>query len=91
MYYNASVTTKDGESVPLRVAMHNFFKSPAWAETKDTIKQIWAYYKHNGWKSIWQEIVSAFDPQGEANAYKVSTAVRANLKLNKVRCVLNDL
>lgn len=72
LYFNASITTKEGETVPLREAVHNFFKSPAWKETKQTMYQFYAYYQHNGWRKLWQEIVDALDPQGEANAYKVS-------------------
>ncbi|XP_067931671.1 dnaJ homolog subfamily C member 22-like [Watersipora subatra] len=70
VYYNATITSK-GETVPLREAVENFFTSPAWKETKDTLNQLYNYYKHHGWKTIWEEIVSAIDPQGEAHAYEV--------------------
>ena len=33
IYLNASVTTKDGQEIPLREAIPNFFNSPAWADT----------------------------------------------------------
>ena len=71
IYYNATITTKEGETVPLREAVHNFFTSPAWKETKETLNQFYTYYSHHGWKALWNEIVDALDPQGEANAYKV--------------------
>ncbi|XP_067933292.1 dnaJ homolog subfamily C member 22-like [Watersipora subatra] len=70
IFYNATITSK-GETVPLREAVENFFTSPAWKETKDTLNQLYNYYKHHGWKTIWEEIVSAMDPQGEAHAYEV--------------------
>ena len=71
MYYNATVTTSDGEEVPLRVAINNFFSSPAWKETKETLHTIWLHMKAKGWRNIFEEIIKAVDPEGETNAYKV--------------------
>lgn len=84
IYYNATVTTKDGETVPLREAVQHFFNSPAWKESKETMKQIYEYYKHHGWKAIWKELVSAFDPQGEAHAYQVGVEELASVSWSVV-------
>ncbi|KAK3082625.1 hypothetical protein FSP39_000660 [Pinctada imbricata] len=71
IYFNASITTRDGESIPLREAIPNFFNSPAWADTKETFKQIYDYYKIHGFSKMYEEIVEKLDPTGEANALKV--------------------
>ncbi|XP_071101201.1 dnaJ homolog subfamily C member 22-like [Haliotis cracherodii] len=71
IYFNASITTKDGEEIPLREAIPNFFKSPAWAETKDSMHRLYNYFQAHGWRRIWDEIKETFDPVGEQNAYKV--------------------
>lgn len=72
IYLNASITTKDGEQVPVREAVNNFFNSPAWQETKDTLKQLYDYYQVHGWNKVWEEFVQALDPEGETHAYKVN-------------------
>ncbi|ESO87977.1 hypothetical protein LOTGIDRAFT_179176 [Lottia gigantea] len=71
IYFNAYITTKDEEKVYLRDAVNNFFKSPAWEETKDSFTRLYNYYKVNGWGKLWEEVIEAFDPKGENNAYKV--------------------
>ena len=72
IYFNGSVTTSDGEEVPIREAIPNFFKSPAWEESKRTVEQLYEFYKLHGWEKIWEQVVEAMDPTGEANAYRVS-------------------
>ncbi|OWF45497.1 dnaJ homolog subfamily C member 22-like [Mizuhopecten yessoensis] len=71
IYLNCSVTNEHGETIPLREAIPNFFKSPAWENMKGTISKLYEYYKLYGWNKLWQQIVEAMDPTGEANAYKV--------------------
>lgn len=72
LYFNATVTTSDGEEVPLREAISNFFKSPAWVETKQVINTVWEHIKANGWRNVLGQIIDALDPLGESNAYRVS-------------------
>ena len=72
LYFNATITTSDGQEVPLRVAIGNFFKSPAWMETKKVFNTMWEHVKVNGWRSVLKQIIEAIDPEGEANAYKVN-------------------
>ncbi|XP_060080062.1 dnaJ homolog subfamily C member 22-like [Ylistrum balloti] len=79
IYLNCSVTNEHGETIPLREAIPNFFKSPAWENMKETMKRLYEYYKLYGWEKLRQQIVEAMDPTGEANAYKV-------LGLNDTAC-----
>lgn len=71
LYFNATVTASDGEEIPLRDALNNFFTSPAWTETKETLYLIWQHIKVNGFRNIFQQIIQTIDPEGEASAYKV--------------------
>ncbi|XP_076449447.1 dnaJ homolog subfamily C member 22-like [Babylonia areolata] len=71
LYFNATVTTKDGESVPLREALNNFFTSPAWTQTKESLYLIWQNIRVNGWRTFYEQLVQSIDPQGETNAYRI--------------------
>ena len=71
IYQTASITTKEGEEIPLREAIPNFFKSPAWAEMKQSFKELYDFYQVHGFEKLWEELVEKLDPTGEANAYKV--------------------
>ena len=71
IYQTASITTKEGEEIPLREAIPNFFKSPAWAEMKQSFKELYQFYQVHGFEKLWEELVEKLDPTGEANAYKV--------------------
>ncbi|KXJ28293.1 dnaJ homolog subfamily C member 22 [Exaiptasia diaphana] len=70
-YFNAEVTTEDGEKIKLRDAVNHFFNSPVWMEFKDTIKQLYDEGQRNGWDKLYDDFVKALDPRGEQNAYKV--------------------
>ncbi|KAL5006112.1 hypothetical protein ScPMuIL_017270 [Solemya velum] len=69
IYFNASIRTDYGESVPVRIAIQNFFNSPAWKEMKDSLNHLYEYYKVHGWKHILDEVIKHLDPEGEQNAY----------------------
>lgn len=71
LYFNAQVTTDDGETIKLRDAVNHFFNSPAWLEFKDTLKQLYEEGQRNGWDKIYDDFVKAIDPRGEQNAYRV--------------------
>ncbi|XP_069108632.1 dnaJ homolog subfamily C member 22-like [Argopecten irradians] len=71
IYSNCSITNEHGETIPLREAIPNFFKSPAWDNMKETMNKLYEYYKLYGWQRLWQQFVEAMDPTGEANAYRV--------------------
>lgn len=72
IYFNATITTKEGDEVPLREAIHNFFTSPAWADTKESFRNLYKYYQEHGWENLYNKIVDSLDPLGESKAYKVS-------------------
>lgn len=71
IYFNAKITTKEGDEVPLREAINNFFTSPAWEDTKKSFKDLYNYYQHHGWENLWNRVVDSLDPLGENKAYKV--------------------
>uniref|UniRef100_A0A1I8FPA3 SEC7 domain-containing protein n=1 Tax=Macrostomum lignano TaxID=282301 RepID=A0A1I8FPA3_9PLAT len=60
--------TYEGESVPLREAVRNFFKSPLWREMRDTVGKLYEYYKIHGFKEILKQLWDALDPQGLKDA-----------------------
>lgn len=76
IYQTASITTKDGEEIPLREAIPNFFNSPAWAEMKESLKQLYKFYQVHGFERLWEEFVEKLDPAGEAHAYKVGPRIQ---------------
>lgn len=71
IYFNATITTKEGDDVKVRVALNNFFKSPAWLEMKEMMGHLYQSIQTVGWKKFFEELVDALDPQGESNALKV--------------------
>ena len=70
-YFNAEVTTEDGETIKLRDAVNHFFQSPVWLEFKDVIWQLYKEGQNQGWSNMYDEFVKALDPRGEQNAYRV--------------------
>ena len=72
LYHNAYVSTADGERVKLSEAMGNFFKSPAWADTKETMWRLWGEFLEKGPRGFYEEFVIAMDPEGELHAHRVS-------------------
>ena len=71
LYFNAEITTEEGEAVKIRDSVDHFFKSPAWIEFSDTMRELYEHGKQHGWRNLYNEFVKALDPKGEANARKV--------------------
>ncbi|XP_022109609.1 dnaJ homolog subfamily C member 22-like [Acanthaster planci] len=71
LYFNASVTTSDGETIKFRDAVDHFFNSPFWRDFKETVKQLFSEWQERGWENMWTRFVAALDPEGEQNAYEV--------------------
>lgn len=71
LYFNAQVTTEDGETVKLRDAVSHFFSSPAWLEFKEVIWNLYDEGQKHGWQNIYDEFVKSLDPRGETNAYRI--------------------
>ncbi|XP_053202861.1 dnaJ homolog subfamily C member 22-like [Panonychus citri] len=76
-YFNCSIVEKhDGddikeETIKCRDAAVNFWRSPAFVDFRRTLTDLWTFFKLHGWKGLKEEIIKAFDPQGEANALNV--------------------
>ncbi|PAA51075.1 hypothetical protein BOX15_Mlig012715g1, partial [Macrostomum lignano] len=68
---NNARVTYEGESVPLREAVRNFFKSPLWREMRDTVGKLYEYYKIHGFKEILKQLWDALDPQGLKDAASI--------------------
>lgn len=71
LYFNFKITTSDGEEVKFSDAVSNFFKSPAWVESKESFWALYDYVKHYGWTNLYYELLKFLDPEGVSNAYKV--------------------
>ena len=71
LYFNAQVTTEDGETVKLRDAVNHFFQSPVWLEFKDVFWGLYEEGQRSGWDNVYEEFVKALDPRGEKNAYRI--------------------
>ncbi|XP_071822906.1 dnaJ homolog subfamily C member 22-like [Apostichopus japonicus] len=71
IYFNASITTGDGETIKVRDAVNHFFNSPFWKEFVATMKRLYQRGKARGWRRLWSDLMDSFDPLGEMNAYKV--------------------
>lgn len=71
IYYNTHVTLADGQKVRVHVAVKNFFNSPAWAETKQTMWTWKDHFLNHGFHGLYDEVMYSIDPEGEVHAYKV--------------------
>ncbi|XP_065051956.1 dnaJ homolog subfamily C member 22-like [Rhopilema esculentum] len=71
LYFNAHITTEEGEKIKLRDSVNHFFKSPAWLEFKETFWGLYEEAQKQGWRNVYDELVKALDPKGEAHALKV--------------------
>ena len=69
--FNCTVTDKNDEIIKCRVAVGNFFNSPAWLEFRMVLRNLWDFIQIKGISGLWNEIVEALDPQGEKNALRI--------------------
>lgn len=72
LYFNCKITYQNEAEVKCRDAAKHFFKSRIWKEFVSVMKDLWQSIKVHGWKTVWRQIVEAFDPIGENNALRVS-------------------
>ena len=89
-YFNAEITTDDGETIKVRDSVNHFFKSPAWVEFKSTMWELYEHGRQNGWKNLYNEFVKALDPKGEANARKV-LGVASDATVEEIKRVYKKL
>jgi len=71
LYYNCSVTTRDGVEIPLRDAFHNILVSPAWAELRRTVPRLLHRLINEGFHKFMFDLRVVLDPEGENSAYRV--------------------
>lgn len=71
LYFNASVTDKDGEKIKLRDAARHFINSPMFQEFKKNLYGIYNDTREHGWGEAWSNFVELLDPHGETHALKV--------------------
>jgi len=68
-YFNGVVETEDGETVKVREALSNFFRSPHWKQIKtsfwNSVNEIWQEYRERGWESAKRRLYVMADVQGE--------------------------
>ena len=64
------VTKEDGE-IPVRDAIGNFLKSPAFQEFSKNCASLWDHAWQHGFWSTFQQLIESLDPLGEKNALKV--------------------
>jgi DnaJ family protein C protein 22 len=69
VYFNATITTDEGETIKVREAINNFFKSPHWDQLKKSfwanVWDIWEEYKKGGWEAAHRRFMIFADFQGE--------------------------
>ena len=53
IYFNANITTTYGDKVPLRDAVHSFFTSREWEDTKEHFRNLYRHYQFHGWQNLW--------------------------------------
>ncbi|XP_005097533.1 dnaJ homolog subfamily C member 22 [Aplysia californica] len=71
IYFTAHITLKDGEKIPVRIVISNFFNSPAWQSTKDTLYALYDSLTRNGFSKTYADAWDLVDFSGEMNALKI--------------------
>ncbi len=88
IYFNGSVTTEEGETVRIREAMNNFFKSNYWKELKASFwksaKEIWEEYRRGGWEGARERVIILSDIQGESRS-RLILGVDANATMQEIK------
>ena len=94
VYFNASITTSEGETVKVREAISNFFKSPYWRQLKQSFwadfGNLWREYRENGWEAAFRRLMVMADIQGEERS-RLILGVSTNATLSEVKAKYRDL
>ena len=61
----------DGETIYLREGVKNFLNSPAWAEFKTIMHELWSDYWEEGWDNASSNFYRKADFEGEGHALEV--------------------
>lgn len=75
LYFNATLTDKNGEKIKLRDAAKNFLNSPMFLEFKRNVGELYNNIWEYGWSTAWINFIELLDPQGEMHALKVTVYV----------------
>ena len=71
-YFNGAVDTEDGETVKVREALNNFFRSPHWKQIKasfwNSVNDVWQEYWERGWEGAKRRLYVMADVQGEGRS-----------------------
>lgn len=83
-YFNATITTSNGETVKVREAMNNFFKTPHWKQFKKSfwsnLQEIWEEYQRNGLAGAKERLMVLADFQGERRSrYVLQVGLNATM------------
>lgn len=94
LYFNAAITTPEGESVKVREAVNNFLKSPYWERLKKSFwlnsQEVWEEFKMNGWHRAIERLMVLADFQGEQRS-RYLLRVEANSTLSEVKSKYREL
>lgn len=94
VYFNATITTDEGETIKVREALNNFFKSPHWQQLKKSfwanVWGIWEEYKKGGWKDAHRRFVVLADFQGEERS-RLVLGVEASATFSEVKARYREL
>ena len=94
VYFNASITTDEGETIKVREAINNFFKSPYWQQLKKSfwanVWDIWDEYKRGGWEAAHKRLMVLADFQGEERS-RLVLGVEANSTFQEVKARYREL
>ena len=93
-YFNATVTTNDGETVKIREAVNNFLRSPYWKQLKKAfwlnLWDIWDEFRNNGWKAGTDRLRVLADFGGEERA-RLVLGVKSNATLSEIKANYHSL
>ena len=65
------IVTNEGDEIPVRDAIGNFLKSPAFQEFSANVKNLWHHAWEHGFAQTFSALIDSLDPLGEKNALKV--------------------
>ena len=70
-YFNATVTTDDGETIKFSDAVGNFLRSQAWRDIKASFWAVWVDFRSGGWEKAEKTFMNLADVEGKDHALRV--------------------
>lgn len=69
LYFSCTIEDPETlEPIKCRVAIENFFNSPAWTNLAEALWMLVEHVRHQGFIGLWKEIITEFDVSGKNNA-----------------------